>query len=330
MARNRRYCDGFPPRTRSRHSVPLAPRIPKQRHARGVRPRGRLAHSLPGAVDLRRSLPPRQGTAARRRSDRTVRLGSFLRGFAAVTAVAVLLAGGWLWVRDSSLARVKDVTVTGATTSDAARIRSALERAARDMTTLHVREQALNDAVAPYPERRRPARAHRLPARDGHRGARAPAGRRDRDRRAPHAGVRRRARAQRRPGRGARFPRFDATRVPARPRRRRPHPRRARDRRRRPRAAARAQRAALLRRRTASRSTSGTARRCSSAPPTTPSPSGPPRRACWPSPAPPAPPISTSARPAESPPAGSNRSPRKVSWKTLNLRVRIALLSTTA
>jgi cell division protein FtsQ len=80
-----------------------------------------------------------------------VRFGSVLRGFAAVTALAALLAGGWLWVRDSSLARVKDVTVTGATTSDAARVRSALERAARDMTTLHVREQALHDAVAPYP-----------------------------------------------------------------------------------------------------------------------------------------------------------------------------------
>ena len=93
----------------------------------------------------------RQGTGARRRSDRAVRLGSFLRGFAAVAAVAVLLAGGWLWVRDSALARVKDVTVTGATTSDEARIRSALERAARDMSTLHVREQALHDAVAPYP-----------------------------------------------------------------------------------------------------------------------------------------------------------------------------------
>jgi cell division protein FtsQ len=80
-----------------------------------------------------------------------VRLGSFLRGFAAVMAVAVLLAGGWVWLRDSSLARVKEVTVTGTTTSDGARIRSALERAARDMTTLHVREQALNDAVDPYP-----------------------------------------------------------------------------------------------------------------------------------------------------------------------------------
>jgi cell division protein FtsQ len=80
-----------------------------------------------------------------------VRLGSVLRGFAAVTAVVTLLAGGWLWVRDSSFARVTQLTITGATTSDAARVRAALERAARDMTTLHVREQALDDAVAPYP-----------------------------------------------------------------------------------------------------------------------------------------------------------------------------------
>ena len=66
-------------------------------------------------------------------------------------AVTALLAGGWLWVRDSSLARVTRVSVTGATTSDEQRIRGAIERAALDMTTLHVREQALHDAVAPYP-----------------------------------------------------------------------------------------------------------------------------------------------------------------------------------
>jgi cell division protein FtsQ len=80
-----------------------------------------------------------------------VRLRSFLRGFAAVTLLGGLLAGGWLWVRDSSLARVTHVRVTGTTTSEEGRIRAAIERAARDMSTLNVREQALYDAVAPYP-----------------------------------------------------------------------------------------------------------------------------------------------------------------------------------
>jgi cell division protein FtsQ len=74
-----------------------------------------------------------------------------LRGLAALLLLVAILAGGWLWVRDSALARVKQVTVTGATTSDEPRIRDALDAAARSMTTLNVREQALRDAVASYP-----------------------------------------------------------------------------------------------------------------------------------------------------------------------------------
>ena len=76
---------------------------------------------------------------------------SHVRGFLAVTLLAAVLVGGWMWVRDSSLVRVKQVSVTGATTSEAARIRSALESAARDMTTLHVRRETLDSAVAAYP-----------------------------------------------------------------------------------------------------------------------------------------------------------------------------------
>jgi len=76
---------------------------------------------------------------------------SFLRGFIAVIVLAGLGAGGWMWLRDSSLTRVTEVRVTGATTSDEARIRSALESAARDMTTLHVREEILHDVVARFP-----------------------------------------------------------------------------------------------------------------------------------------------------------------------------------
>jgi cell division protein FtsQ len=79
-----------------------------------------------------------------------VRLG-LIRGFLVVTVLGGLLFAGWLWVRDSSLAAVTEVRVTGATTSEEGRIRAALERAARDMTTLHVREEVLHEAVAPYP-----------------------------------------------------------------------------------------------------------------------------------------------------------------------------------
>jgi cell division protein FtsQ len=75
---------------------------------------------------------------------------AFVRGFAAVVLLAGLLAGGWLLVRDSGLARVTAVHVTGATTSEEGAVRAALEDAAREMTTLHVREDALHDAVAPY------------------------------------------------------------------------------------------------------------------------------------------------------------------------------------
>jgi cell division protein FtsQ len=63
---------------------------------------------------------------------------------------AALLAGGWLWLRDSSLVEVRDVEITGTTSSEEGRVRTALETVARDMTTLHVRKQALDAAVAPF------------------------------------------------------------------------------------------------------------------------------------------------------------------------------------
>jgi cell division protein FtsQ len=76
---------------------------------------------------------------------------SFVRGFAAVLVLAALAAGGWFVLRDSSLVRVTKVDVTGATTSEEGQIRAALEDAGREMTTLHVREDVLHDAVAAYP-----------------------------------------------------------------------------------------------------------------------------------------------------------------------------------
>jgi cell division protein FtsQ len=70
-------------------------------------------------------------------------LSAFLAGAA--------VAGGWGWLRDSSLVAVEQITITGASRSEAANVRRALENAARDMTTLHVRRGELVTAAAPYP-----------------------------------------------------------------------------------------------------------------------------------------------------------------------------------
>jgi cell division protein FtsQ len=73
------------------------------------------------------------------------------RALIALVIVALLLGGGWLWFRDSSLVAVKRVTVTGASGPDAGQIRRALVAAAQGMTTLDVSLGQLRTAVAPYP-----------------------------------------------------------------------------------------------------------------------------------------------------------------------------------
>ncbi len=71
-------------------------------------------------------------------------------GVAALVAV-VLGAGYMLWLRDSGLVAVEDVQVTGLTGRDAERVRTALDGAARGMTTLHVDRDALEAAAAAFP-----------------------------------------------------------------------------------------------------------------------------------------------------------------------------------
>ncbi|MDW5598218.1 cell division protein FtsQ/DivIB [Conexibacter stalactiti] len=61
-----------------------------------------------------------------------------------------LVSAGWFWLRDSSLVGVRDVTVTGLTGSQSAEIEQALTRAGTSMTTLHLRSEALDSAVAPF------------------------------------------------------------------------------------------------------------------------------------------------------------------------------------
>jgi cell division protein FtsQ len=70
--------------------------------------------------------------------------------FVAACAVAVLVAAA-LWLRDSPLVEVSEVSVTGASGPDAPKIEAALRSAARDMTTLHVREDELRQAVDAFP-----------------------------------------------------------------------------------------------------------------------------------------------------------------------------------
>jgi cell division protein FtsQ len=66
--------------------------------------------------------------------------------------LSVILAAGYqFWLRDSSLVAVENVTVTGLTTKDADRLRSALTTAGRTMTTLNLDRAALDRAVAGHP-----------------------------------------------------------------------------------------------------------------------------------------------------------------------------------
>ena len=69
---------------------------------------------------------------------------------AAVVLAAVLVPLA-MWLRNSSLVRVEQVTVTGIEGRQASAIRGALTEAALDMSVLDVRDDALRTAVEPYP-----------------------------------------------------------------------------------------------------------------------------------------------------------------------------------
>jgi cell division protein FtsQ len=62
-----------------------------------------------------------------------------------------LLGGGWLWLRGSSLVAVRHVHIVGVHGPDALEIRTALDGAARRMTTMNVSQSSLRAAVAGYP-----------------------------------------------------------------------------------------------------------------------------------------------------------------------------------
>jgi cell division protein FtsQ len=72
------------------------------------------------------------------------------RVLAAALLLLVLYGGYMLWFRDLSWFAIHDVTVKGATTNER-EIKSAVERVAGDMTSLHIKDDELRDAVARFP-----------------------------------------------------------------------------------------------------------------------------------------------------------------------------------
>jgi cell division protein FtsQ len=89
--------------------------------------------------------------AARGTGSRAPRWSIARRRLIALAALAaLLLAGYWFWLRDSSLVAVDEVEVRGATT-DEAEVTAALEEAAKGMTTLNVDEAKLVEAVSAFP-----------------------------------------------------------------------------------------------------------------------------------------------------------------------------------
>ena len=70
-------------------------------------------------------------------------------GFALVVLLA-LGAGGWVWLRESSLVEVREVEITGVSASEGDKVKEALASAAREMTTLNVREDVLRHAIGRY------------------------------------------------------------------------------------------------------------------------------------------------------------------------------------
>ncbi|HTB50422.1 MAG TPA: FtsQ-type POTRA domain-containing protein [Solirubrobacteraceae bacterium] len=74
-----------------------------------------------------------------------------LRATVAVLVALALLGGGLLWLRGSSLLAVEHVHISGVHGADAVQIRTALDDAAKRMTTMNFDPGALRSAVASYP-----------------------------------------------------------------------------------------------------------------------------------------------------------------------------------
>lgn len=112
----------------------------------------RLHRPVRGTARVRRFAPGAKRPARPRRVPGPRRMPRPRRRHVLVLiAVLALAAGGWMWLRGSSLVAVQKVSVVGASGADAGKIRAALVVAARSMTTLDVHMDQLRSAVAPFP-----------------------------------------------------------------------------------------------------------------------------------------------------------------------------------
>src|SRR3954464_1088346 len=101
-----------------------------------------LSPRRPGA----RARPPRRAAPNPATGGAVIRRRVIVAGIALV----VLYAGYLLWFRNLPLFSINEVTVMGATTNER-QIKMAVEQAAQDMTTLHLKDGELRDAVTQFP-----------------------------------------------------------------------------------------------------------------------------------------------------------------------------------
>ena len=140
----------FRDRARARGPEPRSRPDPRRLAALVIGIRRRRPHPATGFdADLATAFAD-DDAFGRSRARRRPRLGPLLL----VTAllVAGLLAGGYFWVRNSSLSAVRDVRVVGLSGAEAGQIRDALEMTARSMSTLNVKTSDFHNTVAAYPE----------------------------------------------------------------------------------------------------------------------------------------------------------------------------------
>jgi len=134
--------------SRSRASTPAGRRRTSGRSAAGPArssqraPRGRRPSSTKRPARRR---PSAKRPRARRRGSWRFRLA-----IGAVLAAA-LVAGYFLWLRESSLVAVTDVDVAGVESGDPDRIVAELTAAGEEMTTLHVQPELVERAAARFP-----------------------------------------------------------------------------------------------------------------------------------------------------------------------------------